>query len=282
MKVEHLLAAWPKIWDLIQGAHHILFLSDFDGTLAPIVERPEQALLAEPTRDMLRTLTSQRRFTVGIVSGRALTDLKAKVNLQGIIYAGNHGFEIEGPGLSFINPIVREIKPFFRILRQILVLTLGTIKGVLVEDKGMTISVHYRQVEEENIKDVETLVTRAVNGPASHGLFKVTAGNKVYEVRPAVDWEKGKAIQLLMKRYGKGGRNSGLLPIYLGDDQTDEDAFRTIERYGPGLSVRIGSPSPTSAARYFLNSPAEVNCFLRQLVDHSVRGLLCEPCMTTS
>jgi trehalose 6-phosphate phosphatase len=280
--VEHLLAAWPKILDLIQEAPHVLFLSDFDGTLAPIVERPDQALLAEPTRDMLRTLNSRRQFTVGIVSGRALPDLKAKVNLEGIIYAGNHGFEIEGPGLSFINPIVNEIKPFFRILRQILILTLGTIKGVLVEDKGMTISVHYRQVEETKIKDVETLVTRAVNGPATHGLFKVTAGKKVYEVRPAVNWDKGKAIQLLMKKYGKGGRNSGLLPIYLGDDLTDEDAFEAIKRYGSGLSIRIGIPSPASAARYFLNSPVEVFGFLKELAEYSVRGLLCEPCLTTS
>ena len=280
--MEHLLAAWPKIVDIIQEAHHVLFLSDFDGTLAPIVERPEQALLAEPTREMLRTLNCQKHFTVGIVSGRALTDLKAKVNLEGIIYAGNHGFEIEGPELSFINPIVNEIKPFFRILRQILVLTLSTIKGVLVEDKGMTLSVHYRQVEEIKVKDVEALVTRAVNGPASHGLFKVTEGKKVYEVRPAVNWDKGKAIQLLMKKYGKGGRNSRLLPIYIGDDLTDEDAFRVIEKYGYGLSVRIGTPSLTSAARYFLNSPDEVNGFLRQLVDNSVRGRLCEQHSTTS
>jgi trehalose 6-phosphate phosphatase len=280
--VEHLLAAWPKILDLIQEAPHVLFLSDFDGTLAPIVERPEQALLAENTRDMLQALTSIKHFTVGIVSGRALPDLKAKVNLQGIIYAGNHGFEIEGPGLSFISPFASEIKPFFRIVRQILIMTLGTIKGVLVEDKGMTISVHYRQVDEIKVKDVETLVTRAVNGPLFHGLFKVTAGKKVYEVRPAVNWDKGKAIRLLMKRYGKGGRNSRLLPVYLGDDQTDEDAFQTIERYGSGLSVLIGIPSPASAAQYFLNSPAEVNCFLRQLVDHSIRGLICEQYLTTS
>lgn len=202
--MEHLLTAWPGILKQIQNAKHILFLSDFDGTLAPIAEKPELAEIPEGTRMLLHSLTSNRRFTVGVISGRSLKDLKDKVKVEGVVYAGNHGFEIEGPGLSFVNPIVEEIKPFFRIIRQILVLTLGTIKGVLVEDKGITLSVHYRQVDDEKAKTVESLVERAINGPASHGLFKVTSGKKVYEVRPAVNWDKGKAIQLLMKKYGKG------------------------------------------------------------------------------
>jgi len=153
---------------------------------------------------------------------------------------------------------------------------------VLVEDKGVTMSVHYRQVDEKKVKDVESLVSRAVNGPTSRGLFKVTAGKKVYEVRPAVNWDKGKAIRLLMKKYGKGGRNSGLLPIYLGDDLTDEDAFQIIEKYGYGITVRIGPATSTSAALYFLNSPDEVHCFLSKLVDYSGRGSLCEQYSTIS
>ena len=114
-------------------------------------------------------MTSQRHITVGIISGRALADLKDKVNINGVIYAGNHGFEIEGPGLSFVNPIADEIRPFFRIIRQILTLTLGTIKGVFVEDKGITLSVHYRQVDEEKAKDVEKLVERAIERPRFQG-----------------------------------------------------------------------------------------------------------------
>jgi trehalose 6-phosphate phosphatase len=280
--MEHLLAALPKILDLFQEAHHILFLSDFDGTLTPIMEKPEQVILPEPTRGMLQTLSCQKRFTVGLVSGRSLWDLKARANLEGIIYAGNHGFEIEGPGLSFINPVAAELKPFFRIMRQILNLTLGTIKGVLVEDKGLTLSVHYRQVDEIKVKDVETLVSRAISGPSFRGLFKITAGKKVYEVRPAVDWDKGQAIKLLMKKYGQGGRNIPLLPVYLGDDLTDEDGFRTIEDHGYGLSVHVGAPSSNSKARYFLHSPDEVRGFLSRLVDYSLRGSDREECLATA
>jgi trehalose 6-phosphate phosphatase len=274
--MEHLLSAWPRVLEQIQKANQILFMSDFDGTLAPIVEKPELAEMPESTRALLQELTSERRFTVGVISGRALADLRQKVNIEGIIYAGNHGFEIEGPGLSFVNPIVEEIKPLFRIVRQILVLTLGTIKGVLVEDKGATLSVHYRQVDEEDAKDVETLVERAINSPVSHGLFKVTSGKKVYEVRPAVNWDKGKAIRLLMKRFGKGGRNSGLLPVYVGDDLTDEDAFRTIEKHGYGVTIHVGENYSQSVAHYFLRSPDEVQYFLIKLLDYARRGLLCE------
>jgi trehalose 6-phosphate phosphatase len=280
--MEHLLSAWPKVLEQVQKAQTILFLTDFDGTLAPIVEKPELAVISEDSRALLQALVLQQRITVGIISWRSLADLKERVKINGIIYAGNHGFEIEGPGLSFINPIAEEIKPFFRILRQILTLTLGTIKGVLVEDKGITLSVHYRHADENKVKDIETLVERTVNGPASQGLFKVTSGKKVYEVRPAVNWDKGKAIRLLMKRYGKGGRNSGLLPIFLGDDLTDEDGFQVIEKYGHGISVRIGESNLSSVAPYFLRSPEEVHNFLIKLLDYAQKGLLCEQYSTTS
>jgi trehalose-phosphatase len=274
--LEYLVSAWNLILEQVRAAKHILLLSDFDGTLAPIVEKPEQALMSEDIRNLIELLSNEQRFTVGIISGRTLTDLKEKVNVNGIIYAGNHGFEIEGPGMSFINPITDEIKPFFRIIRQILALTLGTIKGVFIEDKGVTLSVHYRQVDEEEVKMVEILVKKAINGPVAQGMFKITQGKKVYEVRPAVNWDKGKAIRLLMKRYGRGGRASGLLPIYLGDDLTDEDGFRMIEKYKHGITIHIGGNKNDSAARYYLNSPEEVPLFLSGLLEISQRGLLCE------
>jgi trehalose 6-phosphate phosphatase len=280
--MEQLLAVWPRILLQIQRARHVLFLTDFDGTLTPIVEKPELAVLPEATRNLLQALTSQGHFTVGIISGRALADLKRKVNVDGAIYAGNHGFEIEGPGLNFVNPIVDEIKPFYRIIRQILGLTLGTIKGVFVEDKGITLSVHYRMVDKDKVKDVERLVQGAIKRPKLLGLFKMTSGKKVYEVRPSVKWDKGKAIRLLMERYGQGKRNSGLLPMYLGDDLTDEDGFQVIEKYGNGITVHVGEPNSNSMARYFLKSPDEVQKFLVKLLEYSQRGRLCEQYLTTS
>jgi trehalose 6-phosphate phosphatase len=274
--LEHLLSDWPRIIDQIRKARHVIFLSDFDGTLTPIMERPEMVILEQTTRNLLHALISQAHFTVGIISGRSISDLKERVDVEGVIYAGNHGFEIEGPGISFINPVVSKITPLFRVIRQILTLSFGAFKGVFIEDKGITLSVHYRQVDDEKAALVKSLVERAATSPASQGLFKVTAGKKVYEVRPAVDWDKGKAVRLLMKKYGRGGRNSGLLPIYLGDDVTDESAFEMVEKYGWGISVHVGEPKNNSAAHYFLSSPEEVHNFISKLLDSSQNEYLSE------
>jgi len=270
--LEHLLSAWPKIIKQLKSARHTLLLLDYDGTLTPIMERPELANLPESTRLMLEALAQRYNFTVGVISGRALADLKDKVSIPGIIYAGNHGLEIEGSGISFVNPLAEELRPILRIMHYVLSRTLGAIKGVLVENKGLSLSVHYRLVEERRAREVERIVKRVVGGAEATGQTKITSGKKVYEVRPAVTWDKGKAVKLLMKRYGKGGRKSELLPIFLGDDLTDEDGFRVIENYGSGISVFVGEEAQHSTARYFLKSPSEVAIFLDMLLEQARKG----------
>lgn len=271
--MEHLLYSWPKIIERCQKAKGVLLLSDFDGTLATIVERPELAVMPEKTRRLLEALARQKNFKVGIISGRSLTDLKEKVNIDGLIYAGNHGFEIEGPGLKFVNPEVVELKPLFSTLRHLLSTTLKTVKGARVEDKGITLSIHYRQVDEKKIKDMRQLVERALSGPLALGMLKITSGKKVYEIRPAVEWDKGKAINLLMKTYGKVGSKNHVVPVYIGDDQTDEDGFRIIEKHGNGISIHIGEPEAMSAASYYLRSPEEVQGFLARMLEYAQKGL---------
>jgi len=267
MKTEYLLSAWPKVLEHIQKAEHVLLLIDFDGTLAPIVEKPELAELPKKTRALIHELAARSNFIIGIISGRALEDLKKKVKIDQVIYAGNHGFEIEGPDMRYMNPVIDELKPLFRIIKQILSSKLGLIKGILIEDKGITISIHYRGVDAGKTAEVKKLIESTISGIASRGLIEVTSGKKVYEIKPAVDWDKGKAIRLLMKKFGKGGRNSGLIPIYLGDDIADEDAFNIIKRYGRGITVHIGEPYSDSTAQYFLKSPDEVFCFLAKLIN---------------
>jgi len=270
--LEHLLSVWPRVALQLRDARHILLLTDYDGTLTPIVERPELANLTESTRLVVEALARLYKFRVGVISGRALADLKDKVGIRGIIYAGNHGMEIEGPGISFVNPLAEEFRPILRIVHYVLSRTLGRIRGVIVEDKGLSLSVHYRLVEEDKTEEVKNTFQRIAGGAQVLGKIRITSGKKVYEVRPAVAWDKGKAIKLLMKRYSKGGRKSGLLPIYLGDDLTDEDGFRVIENYGKGLSVFVGEKGQHSAARYFLKSPVEVAAFLGILLEQARRG----------
>ena len=155
------------------------------------------------------------------------------------------------------------------MMHHVLTRTLGTMKGVLIENKGLSLSVHYRQVEAAKTDEVKQVVDHVVGGLQAAGDIKVTNGKKVYEVQPAVNWDKGKAIKLLMKKFGRGGRKSKLLPIYIGDDLTDEDGFRIIGRYGNGISTFVGSHRKDTAARYYLESPSEVIEFLTRLLKYA-------------
>lgn len=266
--MKHLLSAWPEIIKSLNCAKRILLFTDYDGTLTPIVEKPELAIISEETRLLLKNLATQRRITVGIISGRALADLKEKVNLGEIVYAGNHGFEIEGPGINFVNPLANEVRPLFKALSHLLALALGTTRGVFIENKGLTLSVHYRQMPEHKAPYLESIVQKIVKEFQSIARFRITSGKKVYELRPDVDWDKGKAIKLLMERYNS--RNtSETLPIFLGDDITDEDGFHFLKKLGKGISVHIGNNLRRTAAKYYLRSTDEVNSFLSALLSYS-------------
>ncbi len=265
--MEHLLSAWPAVYRYLERAGRILLLTDYDGTLTRIVERPELARLPDRVKNILELLSHRGDITVGVVSGRALSDLRSRVGISGLVYAGNHGLEIEGPGVSFVSPLAAELRPVLRVIHFVLSRALSRVKGVLVEDKGLSLSVHFRMVDPKHTPEVEDIVKKTVGPAQAAGKARLTSGKMVHEIRPAVDWNKGKAIRLLMKRYGKGGRRSGLVPIYLGDDATDEDAFRVIEAYGNGISGFVGPAGTRSAARYYLKSPEEVGQFLETLVN---------------
>lgn len=261
--MEYLFSAWRQIATQLRAARHIMFISDYDGTLAPIVDRPELANLSPKAKELLQALAHQRRYTVGIISGRALADLKRKVGIRGIIYAGNHGLEVEGPGMSFVNPVAEEIKPILRLLHGILSMALGRVKGAWVEDKGLTLSVHYRLAAEDKAGEVENIFEQVVAPARSRGKIKTTSGKKVYEVRPAVAWDKGKAIALILEKYKKGKGKA--LPMFLGDDLTDEDGFKVINKCN-GISIVVGEEAGATHARYFLKSPAEVEELLEMLL----------------
>lgn len=262
--MKHLFDVWSNVAHRLKSADHILLLSDYDGTLTPIVDKPEMATLNRETRKLLRKLANNRRYTVGIVSGRALPDLKSKVGLERVIYAGNHGLEIEGFGSSFLEPIAEEMRPFLKMLNQALSATLRGIKGVFVEDKGLTLSVHYRMADRREEEKVRGAFERITDPLHLTGRIRVTRGKKVYEIRPPVNWDKGKAIAWLIAKFGEFRGKGGALPIYLGDDLTDEDGFEVIKK-NSGISVLVGGDNSQSVAQYFLNSPEEVTELLKML-----------------
>lgn len=266
--MKHLMSGWPEISKSLSGVKTIMLFADYDGTLTPIVDRPEDAIIPDDTKKVLRALSVLPCVTVGIISGRSLSDVMGKVGLISVVYAGNHGMEIKDlSGISYVDPEVRKAQPVIEGIYRKLVKKMGKIKGVLVENKGLTLSIHYRLVDEGTLPRVRTMFDDIVKEATESGEVRITHGKKVFEVRPAVDIDKGKAIRKLIDRHvGESARGNGkMAPIYIGDDRTDEDGFKAIEEYDKGISVFVGADHAQSAARYFLNSTDEVTEFFRML-----------------
>ncbi len=264
--MQHLFQSWESFSSEVRNASHVVLLSDYDGTLTPIVGRPDEAILSPAVREILVALAQKTTFSVGIISGRSLSEVKALVGIEGIYYAGNHGFEIEGPGLKFINPAAEAAQVIIKGLALQASAKFKDIDGVIVEDKGLSLSVHYRLVKKSEEEKVANIF-RQLTAPGLHdGKIRVTSGKKVWEIRPPIDWHKGKAVKTIIQELKTATRSKKGLNIYLGDDTTDEDAFRIIHR-PQGWSIFVGQENHTSAAEYFLNSTSEVTIFLSQLID---------------
>jgi trehalose-phosphatase len=232
----------------------LVFFLDYDGTLTPIVSRPELAQLPAGLRNVLKSLSL--RFPVAIVSGRDLEDIKNLVQVDSMYYAGSHGFDITGPeGKQAQYQKGRDYLPFLDRAERSLRDWLRDIPGSLVERKRFSLAVHYRLVGAENLDAVKNAVQRAA---AQEPRLRITTGKKVYDFRPDINWDKGKALLWLMEMMGLG--ESKGTPVYIGDDVTDEDAFKAIKESGFGIVV--GEESRPTAARFRLKNPEEVRRFL--------------------
>jgi trehalose 6-phosphate phosphatase len=262
--MQYIFDGLDGILNRIKSSRNVLLLFDYDGTLTPIVDKPELATLSEESRKTIKSLAAKKQFTIGIISGRAIGDIKSKAGIDNIIYAGNHGLEIEGPGFAFIHPLTEEIKSNLKLINIVLNKTMGSIKGTIVEDKGMTLSVHYRMVEDTDEEaEVKNVFDRVIGLARKIGRVNTSRGKKVYEVRPPVNWHKGKAVELIMKDYEKE-KHKPLL-IYMGDDLTDEDAFQSVKEFN-GISMFVGEQTSDSRADYYLKSMDEVYDFIDKLL----------------
>jgi alpha,alpha-trehalase len=222
------------------------------------VERPEQAVLSSEMRAILKNLS--KRCTVAIVSGRGLKDVQERVALESLYYAGSHGFEIDGPGQERIrNEKGFEALPALNAAENELRSLLTDIHGALVERKKYSVAVHYRRVASGQVEMVENKVDDVLQ---RHSGLRKGYGKKVFELQPDVEWEKGRAVIWLMERLGL--RGEAVRTIYIGDDVTDEDAFRVLQKRGVGIVVH-GGEERHSYARYGLVDPGEVLTFLQNL-----------------
>ncbi len=245
-----------KVTDAARG-HEVAFFLDYDGTLSPIVDHPEDAALAPGTKELLDELSRRRR--VALVSGRDLDDLRDRVGLDGLYYAGSHGFCAAGPGgWREEYGEARRFLPVLDRAEEALERLLHSIRGVQVERKRYAIAVHFRRAREDVVGEVRRVVEEVQR---ENRELRISGGRKVFELRPDIPWDKGKAVAWILDVLGLGG--SSAFPIYIGDDVTDEDAFRAIESSGLGIVVR--GRDGRSRARYSLDDPDAVRRFLAKL-----------------
>ena len=259
--MEYLFRHWDWLKKELSGKCIFLFL-DYDGTLAPITESPEKAVVSPKIKRSLERLSENPDRTLAIVSGRALDDIKRLVGLKNIIYVANHGLEIEGPNIKFRPPLSVRFKNALKDIKDGLTEKLATIKGALIEDKGMTLSVHYRLTTRRDELAIRNVLHEITRSYSTKGEVRVTHGKKVLEVRPPVNWDKGKACLWLLARERFALKNKEIVPMYIGDDVTDEDAFRALK--DKGITVSVGRPIH-SWARYYLKDSDEVAGFIERI-----------------
>jgi trehalose-phosphatase len=252
--LKHLFEDWETIQKRIQQAQTLFLFLDYDGTLTPIVSRPELALCPIEVKRHLEKMRDLPNVYLAIISGRSLEDLREKVGVSDIIYAGNHGLEIEnrdGRRKKMLSSVrTRELKRISRNVHN----SLKQIPEIFFEEKGPILSVHYRNVPQKFFARISQVLNEELQ--KWRGRWKMASGKMVFEIRPDVDFHKGKAVKEILKTVP----SPGLLAIYLGDDQTDEDAFRVLK--GQGVSVLIGPSGFPSEADFFLRDPIEVQEFL--------------------
>jgi trehalose 6-phosphate phosphatase len=248
-------SALDHVQEIAGRSGRVAVFLDYDGTLTPIVSHPESACLSDSMRQALRELGACA--PVAILSGRDLDDVRRRVELDGIVYAGSHGFDIAGPhGLR--RQMATEFLPKLDVAERELQEALDGIPGARVERKHFSVAAHYRNVTESDVSKMQQAVDAVA---ARHRELRRIDGKRVYELLPAIDWDKGKGVIWLLETLGFERRK--IRPIYIGDDSTDEDAFRAIRQRGIGIVVSE-QPRPT-AARYLLKSPTEVERLLREL-----------------
>ncbi|ELY49610.1 trehalose-phosphatase [Natronorubrum sulfidifaciens] len=252
-----------RLRSTLTAASHLLLCLDFDGTLAPIVEDPDEAKPLPEHEAALASLASTPAVSTAIVSGRALADVRDRIDGP-TTYAGNHGLELSREGSVMVHPAARKRMSRLEAVCATLETVLEPVPNCRIENKRLTGTVHVRSVPPA-LWPVVRRDTHAVVDRIGGDALEVSGGKRIFEIGPSVPWGKGNAVELIASEMPPG-----TVSIYIGDDVTDESAFRTVEP--DGIGVRVGGDEP-SAASCRVDSPAEVATLLCWLESVGV-GLL--------
>ncbi|CAL0319353.1 unnamed protein product [Lupinus luteus] len=254
-----------------KGKQIVTFL-DYDGTLSPIVADPEKAYMTSKMKGTLKEIA--RHFPTAIVTGRCRDKVYNFVRLAEVYYAGSHGMDIKGPqknrspkkgnnGKSVLFQPASQFLPMINEVYKILQEITKSVPGAMVENNKFCLSVHFRCVDEKSWAPLAEKVKLVLN---EYPKLKLTQGRKVLEIRPTIKWDKGKAIEFLLHSLGYDNSDK-VFPIYIGDDRTDEDAFKVLRSRGQGIGILVSRFPKETDASYTLEDPSQVEKFLRRLVE---------------
>ncbi|MFA6520056.1 MAG: trehalose-phosphatase [Candidatus Paceibacterota bacterium] len=236
----------------------VLFL-DFDLTLSPLAKNPTKAFLPKETKVLLRKLV--KHVPITIVTGRKLTDIQKRVGIKGIPYVGNHGLEHNLNGKYKNSRITTPMRKAIQKIKKELIENVKKYPGIVFEDKKYSIALGYRMVKQKQVLSLKSWFKGMEVKIQKEGLLEVRLDNKTFEVRPKTKINKGtaclQALRILKKKLQKN-----IVPIYIGDSETDEDAFKSLRR--GGITIRVGK-NKTSRAEWYLQNQKEVNPFLNLL-----------------
>jgi alpha,alpha-trehalase len=255
-ELPNALASYGQLIGITSARESMVFL-DYDGTLSPIVSDPDAAILVDGAAEALELVAAI--CPVAVLSGRDLADVRTRIDTPGIWYAGSHGFELTGPdGTYHENEEAAVFVPILERAAAELSQSLAQIPGVRVEHKRFAVAVHYREVAEAHVGEIVS-TTHKLGQRAG---LRVTSGRMLVELRPDLDWDKGTTLAWIRDRIDPSG---SLLPIYIGDDLTDEDAFEAIKFDGIGIVVGHDEDGDRKTAAHFtLQSPDHVCEFLQR------------------
>ncbi|XP_058085703.1 probable trehalose-phosphate phosphatase H [Magnolia sinica] len=265
------LSMFEQITNASKGKQIVMFL-DYDGTLSPIVDDPDSAFMSSEMRVAVRNVA--RYFPTAIVSGRRRDKVYSFVRLSELYYAGSHGMDIKGPvngpkykkikgSKAILFQPASEFLPMIDEVYKALLEKTKSTPGAKVENNKFCLSVHFRCVEEKRWSALAEQVRSVLK---EYPKLRLTQGRKVLEIRPTIKWDKGKALEFLLESLGFANCND-VLPVYIGDDRTDEDAFKVLRDRGQGFGILVSKIPKETNATYSLQEPAEVMDFLHRLVE---------------
>lgn len=260
--MKNIFDYWGKLKEELSDKYIMLFL-DYDGTLTSIARTPGKAVILQETKRLLSLLSQRKNCRIAIISGRTLADIKKMVGLKNVIYSGNHGFQIDGPKIKYELAVPAGYKKVLRRIKTQLKEKLSGIKGVFVEDKKLSLALHFRLADKRQLPFIKTVFHETAIIYLVKNKIKVKPGKKVFEVRPPLQWDKGKVVLWLLARQEVLSKSEKIVPVYIGDDVTDEDAFKALKNRG--LTIFVGLTN-SSQAKYYVKDVKGVYDFLKGIL----------------